>query len=148
MFLVHSLQSPVFTRQSCCSQSPLTNSACDGYIMHWDISLICVFVVSWKIITRPFLFISDVQKSTHWNPPQPQPPVYGLYTDQPVLAGTWKILLVQSFTARVPLLTVTSALGLGRRHWSSQQCYLHCLRTTSVHLKWNQRNAARTINFI
>jgi len=67
--------------------------------------------------------------------PQPQPPVYGHYTDQPVLAGTWKILLVQSFTARVPLLTVTSALGLGRRHWSSQQCYLHCLRTTSVHLK-------------
>jgi len=34
-------------------------------------------------------------------------------------------LLVQSFTARMPLLMATSAFGLGRRHWSSpQQCYL------------------------
>ena len=37
---------------------------------------------------------------------------------------------MQSFTARMPLLTATSAFGLGRRRWSSpQQCYLHCLRT-------------------
>ena len=36
---------------------------------------------------------------------------------------------MQSFTARVPLLSATSAFGLGRRRWSSQQCYLHCLRT-------------------
>ena len=37
---------------------------------------------------------------------------------------------MQSFTARMPLLTATSAFGLGRKRWSSpQQCYLHYLRT-------------------
>ena len=46
---------------------------------------------------------------------QPEPPVMN-----------WRILLVQSFTARMPLLMVTSAFGLGRRRWSSpQQCYLY-----------------------
>ena len=50
---------------------------------------------------------------------QPAPPV-----------KNWRILLVQSFTARMPLLTATSAFGLGRRRWSSpQQCYLHGLCT-------------------
>jgi len=40
------------------------------------------------------------------------------------------ILLVQSFTARMPLLKATSAFGLCRRHWSTpQQCYLHSIRT-------------------
>ena len=39
-------------------------------------------------------------------------------------------LLVQSFTARMPLLKANRALGLGRKRWSSpQQCYLRCLRT-------------------
>ena len=33
---------------------------------------------------------------------------------------------MQSITARMPLLTATSAFGLGRRCWSSPQ--LHCLR--------------------
>jgi len=43
------------------------------------------------------------------------------------------ILLVPSFTARMPLLTATSAFGLGRRRWSSpQQRYLHLSRTTWV----------------
>jgi len=28
----------------------------------------------------------------------------------------WRILLVQSFTACMPLLTATNAFGLGRRH--------------------------------
>jgi len=46
----------------------------------------------------------------------------------------WRILLVQSFTARIPLLTTTSASRLGRRHWSSpQQCYLHCVCTLNKH---------------
>ena len=50
---------------------------------------------------------------------QPAPPV-----------KNWRILLVQSFTASMPLLTATSTFGLGRRRWSSpQQCYLYCLRT-------------------
>ena len=41
-----------------------------------------------------------------------------------------RILLVQSFTARVPLLTASGAFGLGRRLGSSpQQRYLHWLRT-------------------
>jgi len=59
---------------------------------------------------------------------------YGHYTGQPGLAKpaapfkNWRILLVQSFTARMPLLTATSTFRLRRRHWSSpQQCYLHCL---------------------
>ena len=42
----------------------------------------------------------------------------------------WRILLVQSFIARMPLLTATSAFGFRRRCWSScQRCYLCCLRT-------------------
>jgi len=37
---------------------------------------------------------------------------------------------VQSFTARMPLLTATRAFGLERRRWSSaRQCHLQCLRT-------------------
>ena len=56
------------------------------------------------------------------NPRYPVPPV-----------KNWRILLVQSFTARMPFLTATSAFGLGRRRWSSpQQCYLHCLCTVLV----------------
>jgi len=31
----------------------------------------------------------------------------------------WRILLVQSFTARMTLLTAASTFGLGRRRWSS-----------------------------
>jgi len=56
-----------------------------------------------------------------------QPPLfYGHYASQPMLAGTsnWRILLVHSFIARMPLLAATSAFGFWRRHWSSpQQCY-------------------------
>ena len=49
---------------------------------------------------------------------------------------------MQSFTARMLLLTVTRAFGLGRRHWSSpQQCYLHYF----VQQKYRtQKNYART----
>ena len=60
--------------------------------------------------------------------PTNQPLFYGHYTGQPALAGIsnyWRISLVQSFTARMPLLTATSKFGLGWRRWSSQQCYLH-----------------------
>jgi len=53
--------------------------------------------------------------------------------DQPASAPpvkNWRILLEQTFTARMPLLMAASAFGLGRRRWSSsQQCYLHCLCT-------------------
>jgi len=42
-----------------------------------------------------------------------------------------KILLEQSFSAHMPLLTAISTFGLGRRCSSSpQQCYLHHLCTT------------------
>jgi len=48
--------------------------------------------------------------------------------------NNWRILLVQSFTARMPLLKPTSRFRLGRRRWSSpQQCHLHCHCT----LPWN-----------
>ena len=47
---------------------------------------------------------------------------------------------MQSFTARMPLLTATSGFGLGRRRWSSQQCYLHCLRTAKCST-WNASSA-------
>jgi len=59
---------------------------------------------------------------------QQQSLFYGHYTGQSVLATAppvenWRLLLVQSFTARMHLLTATSAFGLGRRRWSSpQQC--------------------------
>ena len=33
------------------------------------------------------------------------------------LVKNWRILLVQMFTARMPLLMATSAFGLGRRRW-------------------------------
>jgi len=36
-------------------------------------------------------------------------------------AKNWRILLVRSFAARMPLLTATSAFGLGRRRWNSPQ---------------------------
>jgi len=57
----------------------------------------------------------------------------------------WRILLVQSFSARMPLLTATSAFGLGRRRWSSpQQWYLHCLHTVS--LLYHYISAAKMCN--
>ena len=49
---------------------------------------------------------------------QQQPPFYGHYTCQPVLAGppvkNSRILMVLQFTACMPLLTATSAFKLGR----------------------------------
>jgi len=48
------------------------------------------------------------------------PPSYGRYTGQPAFAGTpvknWRILLKQSLTAHIPLLTATSIFRLRRRH--------------------------------
>jgi len=41
----------------------------------------------------------------------------------------WRILLVQSFSARMPLQTASSTFRLWRKCWSSQHCYLHCLCT-------------------
>ena len=42
----------------------------------------------------------------------------------------WMNLLVQSFTALMPLLMATSAFESGGRCWSfAQQCYLHCFHT-------------------
>jgi len=67
-------------------------------------------------------------------------PFYGHYTGLPTLPGTSNKELVdfvgaKFFSACMPLLTATSASGLGRRRWSSpQQCYLHCLHT----LFWHQ----------
>ena len=47
------------------------------------------------------------------------------------------ILSLESFIAHTPLLTATSAFGLGRKRWSSpQQCYLHCLYTIMVPKIW------------
>ena len=49
----------------------------------------------------------------------------------------WRIFLVQSFTARMPLLSATSAFELRRIRWSSaQQCYLRCLRTFLLYKKF------------
>ena len=53
-----------------------------------------------------------------------------LYTGQSSFAGTSSLELEDfvGVTARMPLLAATSAIRLGKRRWSSQQCYLHCLR--------------------
>ena len=40
---------------------------------------------------------------------------------------------MQSFTARMPLLMATSAIGLGRRRWISQQRYLH-FQVSNTHI--------------
>ena len=62
---------------------------------------------------KPQRFYSNIPVNRR----QPAPPV-----------KKWRILVVQSFTAHMPLLTATSAFGLGRRRWSSpRQCYLQCL---------------------
>ena len=54
---------------------------------------------------------------------QPAPPVMN-----------WRILLEQSFSARMPLLTATSIIELGRRCWSSPQ--QHYINTVSI--PWKQ----------
>jgi len=54
--------------------------------------------------------------------------------------ANWRILLVQSFTAHMPLLT---AFGLERRRWSSpQQCYLRCLHAVFVCIKFQENATA------
>ena len=54
---------------------------------------------------------------------------------------------MQSFTARKPLLTTTSAFGLRRRRWSSQQCYLHGLCTLyQDNCKLIKFNSIRTLH--
>ena len=81
------------------------------------------FPDKWNTITTTtnHSFTAIIQVNLH----QPAPPV-----------KNWRILLVKSFTARAPLLTATSAFGLGRKRWiSPQQCYLHCLHTFPD--KWN-----------
>jgi len=54
-------------------------------------------------------------KGVIWPPGTQQRPFYSHYTGQPALASTWMSLLVQSFTARMSLLTTTCTCGLGRR---------------------------------
>jgi len=44
---------------------------------------------------------------------------------------------VQSFTASMSFLAATSTFRLGRRCWSSRQCYLHCLHTSYQSSKGN-----------
>jgi len=43
------------------------------------------------------------------------------------MSANWMILLMQSFTPHMPLLTAASAFR--RRWYSPQECYLHCLCT-------------------
>ena len=63
-------------------------------------------------------FTAIIQVNMH----QPAPPV-----------KNWRILLVRSFTAHMPLLTATSAFGFGKRHWNFlQQCYPHFLHTFAI----------------
>ena len=47
---------------------------------------------------------------------------------------------MQSFTACMPLLMATSALGLRRRCCSSQHCYLQCCRGLEQQLTTNMTN--------
>ena len=57
----------------------------------------------------------------------------------------WRILLVQKLYCRMPLLTPTSAFGLGRRRWSSpRQCYL--LYTVSA-LQCATKSALHAVKF-
>jgi len=55
---------------------------------------------------------------------------------------------MQSFADRMPLLTATSAFGLGRRRWSSaQQCYLHRLRRPDI-TRNTRRSHTRASSFV
>ena len=54
-------------------------------------------------------FMAIIQDNLHWSATR---------------VKNWRILLEQGFTANMPSLMATSAIGLGRRRWSSQLCYL------------------------
>jgi len=54
-------------------------------------------------------FVAIIQDHLHWSAAR---------------VKNWKILLVHSLTAHMPLLMTTSAFRLGRGRWSSQWCYL------------------------
>jgi len=73
---------------------------------------------------------SKIESRVHYAPkPTRGPPV-----------KNWGILSVQSFTARMPLLTATSAFELGKRLWSSAvQCYLRLLRAIIHRVKRRHR---------
>jgi len=72
-------------------------------------------------------------------------------TSQPMLAGTqsWRVLLEQSFTAHMPVLTTTSAFSLWRRCQSPhQQCYLQHLEiipTTTTNVSIRDRTSLGSI---
>jgi len=73
-------------------------------------------------------------------------PFYSHYTGQPLLTGM--ILLEQSFTAWMSLLTAISAFGLGRKCQSSPQwCYLHCLYMAHSTCRLNASVAGKTVWF-
>jgi len=63
---------------------------------------------------QQLIVVKDIQKYTNSNYKQP---LYGHYAGQPVLAGSasknWRILLEQSLTTCMPLLTATSLFVLG-----------------------------------
>ena len=63
---------------------------------------------------------------------QQQPPFNGHYTQVNLHQLPPKDFVGGKFYCpHVPLLTATSAYGLRRRYWRSQQCYLHCLSTSN-----------------
>jgi len=49
-----------------------------------------------------------------------------------------RISLVQSFTARMPLLRASSAFGLGRRRWSFVNSVIY-----TVSLPWNRQKKTK-----
>ena len=65
--------------------------------------------------------IKHLQKLTGTQTEQQQQPPFFRPLYRSTCSVHWRILLVQSFTARMPLLTTTSAFGLGRRCWRSPQ---------------------------
>jgi len=68
------------------------------------------------------------------------PPNQQRQSTEGIPVKNWRILSVQSFTVRMPLLTATGTFRLGRRRWSSrQQCYLHCLHTLRCSGSYHRR---------
>jgi len=107
----------------------------------WFYQLICDVLVNLYyvfkveiVIWYKFRVICLFRKSLFWETTTTAA-FYGHYTGQLVLAGTSRILFVQSFTACMPLLTASSAFILEIRYWSApQQCYLHCLHMLFIFL--------------
>ena len=119
----------------------LSGWKCGWHVKHHTISsaLLCFTLVNFQSrqhLTKTPSYSSILTTASQHNfmQQQPSPPSYGHYTSQPALTDTssWELEDFVGTKFYCPHALATSVFGLGRRCWSSpQQCYLHCLCTTT-----------------